>query len=89
MSAKEKAAEVAGAAKEKAGAMAGLAKNKSKEFMSKLPFDKKKKAEAEVSQPQIETAVAQEPAVDTKFCPQCGNSLKATAKFCGKCGDRF
>ena len=87
--AKEKAAEVAGAAKEKAGAMAGLAKNKSKEFMSKLPFDKKKKAEAEASQPQIEAAVTQETVVDTKFCPQCGNSLKATAKFCGKCGNRF
>lgn len=31
----------------------------------------------------------EEPVVETKACPQCGNALKAAAKFCGKCGYRF
>lgn len=27
--------------------------------------------------------------VETKICPQCGATIKATGKFCNKCGHRF
>ena len=44
--------------------------------------------------PSTETATVTadkpvKPAVETKSCPQCGNQLKAAAKFCSKCGYRF
>ncbi|MBE6882460.1 MAG: zinc-ribbon domain-containing protein [Ruminococcaceae bacterium] len=33
-----------------------------------------------------ETAFAEEPASDKKFCPACGKELSAEAKFCLNCG---
>lgn len=87
--AKDKAGAVAGAAKDKAGmaadkagAVAGMAKDKGKELMSKMPFGKKDKLAIENIPPQPEV-------IEMKNCVQCGNALKITAKFCGKCGYRF
>lgn len=35
------------------------------------------------------TVVTPAPVQATKACPQCGNTVKDTAKFCGKCGFHF
>ena len=45
--------------------------------------------EAVIATEHVAEPVAITPAVETKTCPQCGNGLKATAKFCSKCGYRF
>jgi len=47
-------------------------------------------ATREVAAPEvIASEVTVTPVVEVKVCPQCGNQLKVTAKFCGKCGHRF
>lgn len=49
-------------------------------------------ATSETPSTETATVTADEPvkpAVETKSCPQCGNQLKAAAKFCSKCGYRF
>lgn len=49
-------------------------------------------ATSETPSTETATVTADEPvkpAVETKSCPQCGNKLKAAAKFCSKCGYRF
>lgn len=43
-----------------------------------------------IEQPQqVEIKIEEKAAEGTKLCPGCGNSLKLTAKFCGKCGFDF
>jgi len=39
----------------------------------------------EVKEPEVVVT----PVAETKVCPQCGNELKAAAKFCSRCGYRF
>lgn len=71
---KEKIGAGVAAAKEKLTATAGNVMGHGKELMQRIPFSKKEKTE---EKPQ------------TKTCPQCGNIVKETGKFCNKCGHRF
>lgn len=98
--AKEKAGAVAGAAKEKGKAFMsklpfGKKKNAAPEIEAAskpvdIPSPTPAPAPVPVPAPTPAPVPAAQPAVaDTKNCPQCGNAVKATAKFCGKCGHHF
>lgn len=51
-------------------------------------FGKKANKEVEPEAETVDTPVVSAP-IETKSCPQCNNAVKATGKFCNKCGYRF
>ncbi len=88
---KEKFSAGVSGVKDKLAATTGNVKGFGKDLFQKTPFGKKSETEAAVVQ-QTEPAsgVTNLPGSEPgKYCPQCGNAVKAAGKFCGKCGYRF
>jgi hypothetical protein len=52
------------------------------------PFEGKKKQESTPT-PAVPAPAAPAATPETKTCPQCSATIKATGKFCNKCGYRF
>ena len=65
------------------------AQSEEKKKFSFKSFGAKKASEEPLSVAPSTTVAAPTAPIETKSCPQCNNAVKATGKFCTKCGYHF